>query len=91
MSCCGKKREALAASWSAPQQETNANGSTDDVESNVPQDNARFRYTGSGSLDVDGVFSRRLYKFSTGVRELVVTPEDVSVMRAYAELTELKN
>jgi hypothetical protein len=93
MSCCGKRRQELAASRYVPQQETNessANGSTGGLELNVPQGNSKFRYTGSGSLEVDGVFSRRMYRFSTGVRELVVTPEDVSVMRGYAELVELK-
>lgn len=93
MNCCGKKRQALAASWTPRNQETNESagkGSTSPVESNDRQTTARFRYTGSGSLEVDSIFGRRVYRFSAGVPELGIVPEDVAVMRGYSELIELK-
>jgi len=49
-----------------------------------------FRYTGSSYLEVEGVFRHRLYKFSKRTPELVIMAEDVTVMRAYPELIELK-
>jgi hypothetical protein len=93
MSCCGRKRQSLAASRSVLEQDSNSSAHeefNDTVKSESPQTTTRFRYIGRGFLEVDGVFSRRMYRFSSGMPELLVVPEDVSVLRGYPELIELK-
>jgi hypothetical protein len=93
MSCCGKKRQAMLSSSSAPAKKTSEREEErldPFVESNSPQTTAIFRYTGSSSLEVDGIFKRRVYKFSRRMPELTVLAEDVSIMRGYNELIELR-
>jgi len=93
MSCCGKKRQAIS-SWpsgsSTETDERESEGSILSVESNGSRETTVFRYTGSSSVEVDGIFGRRVYKFSKGMPELVIMAEDVALMRGYPELIELK-
>jgi hypothetical protein len=94
MNCCGKKRQALTSSFSDPPKtinESQGEDSTVSVESNGSRTTALFRYTGRSSLEVDGIFRHRVYKFSKGIPELVIMAEDVAVMRGYPELIELKD
>jgi hypothetical protein len=42
-------------------------------------------------LEVDGIFGRRLYKFSKEMPELMIMAEDVAIMRGYPQLIELKS
>jgi hypothetical protein len=85
MSCCGQKRQALAVASSNTVPETLGVS----VESKE-ETGTTFRYTGAGSLVINGLFGRNAYKFSSAVRELAIGSEDVAIMRAHPELTELR-
>ncbi|HXD31815.1 MAG TPA: hypothetical protein VN643_11900 [Pyrinomonadaceae bacterium] len=60
------------------------------VESRSAPAAARFRYTGAGSLVVDGLFARNTYRFSAAARELMILGEDIAIMRGHPELIELR-
>ena len=93
MSCCEKKRQGLNSLSSGPSKKVGVDGEEAPVSvggSAAAQTGARFRYTGIGSLEVDGTLSRRVYRFSTGTPELMVVAEDVAVLRGYSELVEVK-
>lgn len=86
MSCCGQKRRALAFTDSEAEQEL-----MDDETGGSKNAPSTFRYTGDAGLVINGLFGRNVYKFSTAARELMIVPEDVAIMRAHPELTELKS
>jgi len=90
MSCCGKKRQAIASSISAPENTINGEDGEGSMVSNGSRTTAKFRYTGSSYLEVDGIFGHRVYKFSKRAPELVIMADDVAIMRGYPELVELK-
>jgi hypothetical protein len=91
MSCCGNKRQSLnffpdinrAGLQQGTPVEMNLNGSNKNGET-------LFRFTGKTSLEVKSLFGSQRYIF-TEARPLVsVLPEDVSLMKAYADLVEIK-
>ena len=90
MNCCGKKRQALTASSAQIINEKGGEQSTPPAGPNGSQNTAIFHYTGSSSLEVSGLFNRRIYKFSTAMPDLVILPEDAAILRGYPELIELK-
>jgi len=84
MNCCGQKRQSL-------QFNSAIDTSVNETENNLAtteQKPAYFRYTSNNELQVKGLFDV-IYTFSEHRRQLLVHPEDVSVMRAYANLTEV--
>ena len=92
MSCCGNKRQSLnffpAINRVELQQETpvemNLNGNKKNVE-------VLFRYTGKTSLEVKNLFGNQRYIFTDSQPLVSVLPDDVSLMRAYSELIEIKS
>jgi hypothetical protein len=93
MSCCGKKRQALNASKSgAPRPDAIADTRRMHANNSAsPQTGVEFRYTGNRSLDVKGVFNRRIYRFSVDNPECAASSEDVALLRGYSELMEIKS
>lgn len=87
MNCCGQKRQGLqftsATEASVHETETESNLTT------IDQRPVYFRYTGNSELQVKGLFDIT-YTFSAQRRRLLVHPEDVSVMRGYGNLTEIR-
>ena len=91
MSCCGNKRQSLdffpAINKVQLQQEVpvamNLNGSNKNGET-------LFRFTGKTSLEVKSLFGGQRYIFTSTHPLVSVLPEDVSLMKAYAELIEMK-
>lgn len=87
MNCCGQKRQGLqftsATDTSAHKAEPENNLTT------IDQKPAYFRYNGNSELQVRGIF-HITYTFSAQRRQFLVHSEDVSVMRGYADLTEVK-
>lgn len=93
MNCCGKKRQAMTSMPSAlatVTSEPEAEGSSLSAVQNASPTTGVFRYTGSSSLEVEGLFGRRVYRFSKETPELVIVPGDAAIMRGYHELIELK-
>lgn len=93
MSCCGKKRQEITSSYSGAGRARSQRLVEEPIVSLAPQRSrvaATFRYTGSSYLEVEGIFRHRLYRFSKATPEVVIMAEDVTVMRAYPELIELK-
>ncbi|MEJ2901180.1 hypothetical protein [Pedobacter panaciterrae] len=87
MNCCGQKRQGLqfnsAIDASAYKAETENNLTTTD------QKPTYFRYNGNSELQVRGIF-HITYTFSAQRRQFLVHSEDVSIMRGYADLTEVR-
>jgi predicted ribosome-associated RNA-binding protein Tma20 len=87
MNCCGQKRQGLqftsATEVSVHETETKNNLIT------IDQRPVYFRYTGNSALRVKGLFDI-IYTFSAQRPQLLVHPEDVSVMRGYGNLTEIR-
>jgi len=87
MNCCGQKRQSL--------QFTSANDTdvheTENENNLITSDQkpVYFRYTGNNELQVKGVFNIT-YTFSTHRPQVLVHPDDVSVMRGYASLVEVR-
>ena len=93
MSCCGKKRQGLNSFSSEPNKRVGMDGTETPISagrSTAAKTGARFRYTGIGSLEVEGTLSRRVYRFSMETPELMVVAEDVAVLSGYSELVEMK-
>ena len=93
MSCCGKKRQEMTSSYSVADRTRSQKNDAQAIGSLEPHGSpisATFRYTGSSYLEVEGIFRHRLYRFSQRMPEVVIMAEDVTVMRAYPELIELK-
>jgi hypothetical protein len=92
MSCCGNKRQSLnffpAINQVELQQETQA-----DINVNNSKKNGEtlFRFTGKMSLEVKSLFGSRRYLFTEGSPLVFVLPDDVSLMRAYMDLVEVKD
>jgi hypothetical protein len=91
MGCCGQKRQAILLSPTGLSTETNERVAEGAADSNGPRSKGLFRYTGSSSLEVEGIFGRRVYKFSKEMPEQMIMVEDVAIMRAYPQLIELKS
>jgi len=90
MGCCGKRRQALASSFNDLQTTLSP---VDDARPNASvqvDGTAMFRYTGNSSLEVEGIFGHRAYKFSRKDQELLIAAEDVALLRGYSDLIELK-
>lgn len=83
MNCCGQKRQSLEFTTDTDVHETENNLPTTD------QKPVYFRYTGDNELQVKGVFNI-VYSFSAQKPKLLVHPDDISVMRGYANLVEVK-
>ena len=90
MGCCGQKRQALAREELQIEENSAEESSVVGFGVRKRPAAAKFYYTGSGTLLVDGLFARNVYRFSSAVRELMIAAEDVSIVRGYPELTELK-
>lgn len=88
MNCCGQKRQGLQFTSA-----TDASVNETEIENNLTtMDDQRpvyFRYTGNSELRVKGLFDIT-YTFSAQRRQLLVHSEDVSVMRGYGNLTEIR-
>ncbi|NQX38289.1 hypothetical protein SAMN05421820_101303 [Pedobacter steynii] len=87
MNCCGQKRQSLqftsANDTDVHEPETENNLITSD------QKPVYFRYTGNNELQVKGIFNIT-YTFSAHRPRVLVHPDDVSVMRGYPDLVELR-
>ncbi len=87
MNCCGQKRQSI--------QFTSANDiSVNETESENnltirEQKPVYFKYTSNNELQVKGLFDM-IYTFSEHRRQLLVHPDDVSVMRGYSDLIEVR-
>ncbi|WP_214225056.1 hypothetical protein [Pedobacter sp. B4-66] len=87
MNCCGQKRQDLqfTSATDASVHETEAENNLTTID----QRPVYFRYTGNNELRVKGLFDIT-YTFSAQRRQLLVHSEDVSVIRGYSNLTEIK-
>ncbi|ETZ23789.1 hypothetical protein [Pedobacter sp. V48] len=87
MNCCGQKRQGLQFTSSTDTPAHKAEGENN--LTTTDQKPAYFRYNGNSELQVRGIF-HITYTFSAQRRQFLVHSEDVSVMRGYADLTEVK-
>jgi hypothetical protein len=90
MSCCGQKRQGL--NFNRPQRNTMIHEEEQAAEQPQKADAAsvQFRYTGNGVLEINGFLNMRRYRFSSQTPVLSVSHNDVSTVRGYDDLVEIR-
>lgn len=91
MNCCGNKRQSLDF-FPAINQVKSAQENPREMSLYNRKKNgeAAFLYTGNTCLEVKSLFGERSYIFSKAKPLISVLPEDTAIMKAYAELREVK-
>lgn len=87
MNCCGQKRQGLQ--FTSVTDTLVHETETDNNLTTMDQKPLYFRYTGTNELQVKGLFNTT-YTFSAQRPQLLVHPDDVSIMRGYANLAEIR-
>jgi hypothetical protein len=92
MSCCGNKRQSLnffpAANQAALQPESIIEI---DFSGSDKTGETLFLFTGQTSLEIKSLFGSQRYIFTNTHPLVSVLPDDVSLMRAYMDLVEVKD
>lgn len=90
MNCCGNKRNSLRfIADNNPVMKHQSSQFIHNKETvNSSRENKLFRYTGTGSLEINSFLNRKVYQFSASNPNLIVFAEDVAMLRGYPELIE---
>ncbi len=86
MSCCGNKRNAFKTFSNNEVSRSNANKSSQTTHRSALEAPLILQYTGPGSLEARGVFSRRIYRFHQPGAMLEVDSRDSSSLLALGQL-----
>lgn len=89
MGCCGNKRSAAAQEYR--QTTSDVNGvPAGQMRSQIEKEAVNFQYTGKTALSVQGIFSRRTYRFAHPGAVLAVDGRDAPSMKAVPLLKPVK-
>ena len=91
MNCCGNKRQSLNF-FSDNNQTALKQQAAVEMNLNAGNKNGEilYRFIGKTSLEVNSLYGTQRYIFTNTHPLVSVLPEDVFLMRAYAELIEMK-
>ena len=89
MSCCGQRRQALNV---RRPQRNEMNHEPEHLVDQPQQVGAavQFKYTGSGVLEINGFMNLRKYRFSAQTPVISVAADDISTIRGYDDLVEVR-